>query len=76
MLVEDLIAQLLLMPPKAKAVVNLTKNELANGCEVRTVLLKTAQRNNSDIMWHENYFPELLNPDIDLVQEQIVDISA
>ncbi len=66
MLVEQLIAELLKMPPKAVAVVNLGKNDLANGKTVNSVALVEAVRYEPILpedRYHMDYYPLALDKD-------------
>lgn len=74
MLVSELISKLMLMPQDAVAVVNLEKNELANGMTVSKVELVEAKKYCQQSNYNRDYYPEIV--DEDETKLKVVDISA
>lgn len=74
MTVEELIQALQAFPPKSRCVVNMSKNELANGCEIKTVAQRAAVKRSWSDNWNEQFFPGFV--DEDETQEEVIDVSA
>jgi hypothetical protein len=70
-----MIRRLAEYPPDAVVVVNMGKNELANGKEARSVELVRAYRRPDQNYWSEDHFPDS-PPDPDEVRETVLNITG
>lgn len=76
MTVEALIRELQKMPPGARVVVNLGKNELANGREIgRVEIVEAVSFIDSDDYWQRNYYEELPAGDGE-IRETVISITC
>jgi hypothetical protein len=77
MTVRELIERLQSFPPDMIVLANLSKNELANGREVRTVELSPVYSMKGLDNWHENFYPDLKIDDSDDYEYRaVVNVSA
>lgn len=74
MTVAEVIQALQTFPANSICVVNLTKNELANGGEVERIELVGAVKKDWKDVWDTDYFPQFSEEDE--VKGQVVNISA
>jgi hypothetical protein len=75
MTVEDVMSILATLDPKLRVVVNMSKNELANGMAVGKIETKKAYRyKSSDDIWKEEYYDD--DDDDDYCYETVVNITG
>ena len=76
MTVGQLITELQKHDPNMVAVVNLSKNEGANGAPVQQIRVVPAMRwRGARVNWNEDYYPTV-EQDEDYEYKQVVDITA
>jgi hypothetical protein len=75
MTVAELIAELQKHEPGRLVVVNMHKNELANGCEARSVAAVPAFKSAYDGVWYEG-FAEPIDDGLGLERATVVNVEA
>lgn len=75
MTVKQLIDLLKNHDPDLTVVVNLGKNELANGCPASAIELLNAYRYNNSDQWHESWFDHEGDDD-DISYQNVLNITC
>lgn len=75
MTVQELINQLQLLPPDSVVVVNMGRNEMANGREVGKIDIEEGYKWPGESMWYVNYYPEVNNWDDAEIKTKVVNLT-